>query len=71
MADEIKLFAVAAKPCVGVPIVTGDALHLGLGHGAVVVLLAIAAPPTTRFLLVNLHCLTKCHPVGFVRSWLV
>lgn len=41
MADEVKFVAIATEPCIGVPVVAGDALHLGLSHGTVVVILTV------------------------------
>ena len=71
VADEVEFVAVATETGVGVPIVARDALHLGLGHGAVVVILAVAAPTTTGFFLVNLHGLAERDPIHLVGCGLV
>ena len=41
MADEVEFVAVATETGIGVPIVAWDALHFGLRHSAVVVILAV------------------------------
>src|SRR4030042_735940 len=71
MANKIELGAIPAKSSIGVPFVARDALHLGLRHCAVVVILAIRATTTTSFFLVHLHGLAKFHPIDLVGSWLV
>lgn len=71
VADKVELVAVATETSVGVPVVAGDALHLGLGHGAVVVILAVRAPTTTGLFLVYLHGLADSDPVDLVGRWLV
>lgn len=71
MANEVEFVAVATKTCIGVPVVAWDALHLGLCHGAVVVVLAVRATTTTSLFFVHLHSLAKRQPVGLVGRWLV
>ncbi len=66
VADEVEFIAVATETGIGIPIVARYALHLGLGHGAVVVILAVAAPTTTGFFLVNLHGLAQRDPIDLV-----
>ena len=66
MADELEFGAVATKACIGVPIVAWDALHLGLGHGAVVVVFAVAAATTTSLFFIHLHGVAHGNPIGLV-----
>ena len=71
VADELKFGAVATETSIGIPVVARDALHLGLCHGAVVVVLAVGAPTTTSFFFVHLHGLAHSDPVGLVGRWLI
>ena len=71
MANELEFCAVTTETSIGVPVIAGDALHLGLCHGAVVVVLAVRAATTTRLFFVHLHGLTHSDPVGLVGRWLV
>lgn len=71
VADELEFGAVATETSIGVPLIAWNALHLGLRHGAVVVVLAVRAATTTRLFLVNLHGLANRNPVSFVGRWLV
>lgn len=71
MADELEFGAVATETCIGVPLIARDALHFGLRHGAVVVVLAVRAAMTTSFFFVHLHGLAHSDPVGLVGRWLV
>jgi len=66
MANEVELGAVASKASAGVPIVARDALHLGLGHGAVVVVGAVGAAAAACFFLVHLHGFAERNPIGLV-----
>lgn len=71
MANELEFVAVTTETGIGVPVVARNALHLGLRHGAVVVVFAVGAATTTRLFFVNLHGIANCDPVGFVGRWLV
>ena len=71
MADELKFGAITTETSIGVPLIAWDALHLGLRHGAVVVVLAVRATTTTSFFFVHLHGLANSDPVGFIGRWLV
>lgn len=71
MADEFKLVAVATEAGFCVPFIARDTLHLGLGHGAVVVILAVAAPTTPSLFLINLHGLAERNPIHLIGRWLV
>ncbi len=41
VANELKFGAVTTETSIGVPVIAWDTLHLGLCHGAVVVVLAV------------------------------
>ena len=71
VADELKFGAVTTETSIGIPVIAGDALHFGLRHGAVVVVLAVGAPTTTRLFFIHLHGLANCDPVGLVGRWLI
>ena len=71
VADELEFGAVTTETSIGVPLIARDALHLGLRHGAVVVVLAVGASTTTSFFFVHLHGFAHCDPVCFVGCWLV
>lgn len=71
MADELEFSAVTTETSIGIPVIARDALHLGLCHGAVVVILAVGAATTTRLFFVHLHGLAHCDPVGLVGRWFI
>jgi len=71
VANELEFGAITTETSIGVPLIARDALHLGLCHGAVVVVLAVGAATTTRLFFVHLHGLANSDPVGFVGRWLV
>lgn len=62
VADELKLGAEATEASVIIPLVARDALHLGLGERAVVVILAVGAAPAPRLSLIDLHRLSYSDP---------
>ncbi len=71
MANKLEFVAVTTETSIGIPVIAGYALHLGLCHGAVVVVLAIRAATTTRLFFVHLHGFAHSDPVGFVGRWLI
>ena len=71
MANELKFVAVTTETSIGVPVIAGDALHFGLCHGAVVVVLAVRAATTTRLFFIHLHGLANRYPIGLVGRWLI
>lgn len=71
MANELEFVAVTTETSIGIPVIAWDALHLGLCHGAVVVVLAVRAATTTSFFFINLHGLAHCDPVGLVGRCLI
>ncbi len=71
MANKLKFVAVTTETSIGIPFIAWNAFHLGLRHGAVVVVLAVRAATTTRLFFIYLHGLANCDPVGLVGSWLV
>ena len=71
MADEFEFVAITTETSIGIPLIARNAFHLGLCHGAVVVVLTVRAPTTTRLFFVHLHGFAHCDPVCFVGRWLV
>ncbi len=71
MADELEFGAITTETSIGVPVISGDTLHFGLRHGAVVVVLAVRAATTTRLFFIHLHGLANSDPVGLIGCWLV
>lgn len=71
MADELEFGAVATETGIGIPVIARYALHLGLRHGAVVVVLAVGAATTTSLFFVHLHGVAHSDPVGLVGRWLI
>ena len=71
VANELEFGAVTTETSIGVPVIAWDALHLGLRHGAVVIVFAVRAATTTRLFFVHLHGLAHSDPVGLIGRWLV
>ena len=71
MTDELELMAVATEASINIPLVKWNLFHLGLGHGAVVVILAVRTSAPTSFSLIHLHSYTQGHPVFRISATLV
>jgi hypothetical protein len=71
VADELKFGAVTTETSICVPVISWNSFHFGLRHGAVVVVLAVGAPTTTRLFFVHLHGFANCDPEGLVGCWLI
>lgn len=71
MADELKLGAETTEASVIIPLVARDALHLGLGERAIVVILAVGAATTASLSLIDLHRLAYRDPECLISIWFI